>query len=163
ILPENAAEVAKLKLIATVDDLAQARALDKAGKVDIHLDVDFGLGRWGLPPKEIAGFVNGVKRLKRVRLAGSSTHIAYAPGKNSVEAEDKLSAFSRIVQRLKPEFPGLVAHAANSSVLMDFPHWQFDQVRVGNLLYAINKATSKSTPIKRVFTFKARIIALHRI
>ncbi len=163
ILPENAKDVARLKLIATIDDLAQARALDKAGKVDVHLDIDFGLGRWGLPPKKVPEFLAGLKRLKRVRLAGLSTHIAYAPGKNSVEAEEKLSAFSRIAQNIKREYPKLVCHAANSSVLMDFPHWQFDQVRIGNLLYAINKASSKIVPIKKVWSFKARIISMHDV
>jgi alanine racemase len=163
ILPQNAAEVVKLKLIPTVDSLAQAKALHAAGRVGIHVDLDFGLGRWGLTPKALPEFLRGLKKLKRLTLAGLSTHIAYAPGKNSVEAEEKLSAFSRIAQGLKQENPGLVSHAANSSILMDFPHWQFDQARIGNLMYAINKASSKSVPIKRVFTFKARIIALHEV
>lgn len=165
LLPENAAQAAKLKVIATIDDLAQARALDKAasGRIGVNLDLDFGLGRWGIPPKRLADFLAGLKRFKRLRLAGLSTHIDYVPGKNSVEAEEKLSAFSRICQSLKREHPGLVCHAANSSVLMDFPHWQFDQVRVGNLIYAINKARSKSVPIHKVWSFRARIIALHDV
>lgn len=165
ILPENAREAAALRLIVTVDDLAQAQALNSAAgrSLDIHVDLDFGLGRWGIAPKRLPEFVAGLKRLQRVRLAGLSTHIDYVPGKNTVEAEDKLSAFNRIAQGLKREHKGLVCHAANSTVLMDFPHWQFDQVRVGNLMYAINKSANKSVPIKKVWNFKARIIALHDV
>ncbi|MBI3552951.1 MAG: alanine racemase [Elusimicrobia bacterium] len=163
LLPENAREAARLKVVATVDSLEQARALNSAGRLDVHLDLDFGLGRWGIAPKRLPDFLRGLNRLKRLRLAGLSTHIAYAPGKNSVEAEEKLAAFDRIANNLKREHPDLVCHAANSSVLMDFPHWQMDQVRVGNLMYAINKATTKTAPIRKVWRFQARIIALHDV
>jgi alanine racemase len=56
ILPENASEVAKLKLTATIDDLSQARALDSRGKIPVHVDLDFGLGRWGIAPKNLPAF-----------------------------------------------------------------------------------------------------------
>lgn len=166
IIPENAPAVARLKLIPTLDDLKQARALNAAAgasRLPVHLDLDYGLGRWGIAPKNLPDFLSGLRRLPRLRLAGLSTHIDYVPGKNSVEAEEKLRSFSLIAQRLKREFPGLICHAANSSVLMDFPHWQMDQVRIGNLLYGINAASSKSAPLKNPWRFKARIIALHDV
>lgn len=166
ILPENAADAARLKLIATLDTLEQAAALNRvapASGLPIHLDLDFGLGRWGIAPKLLPDFLSGLARFKKIKLTGLSTHIAYVPGKNSVEAEDKLSAFHRIAQRLKRPFPGLVCHAANSSVLMDFPHWQMDQVRAGNLLYGINPSKTKSAPLKNSWRFYARIIALHEV
>ena len=166
ILPAQASEVARHGLVATIDALEQAKALDAAagGKpVSVHVDLDFGLGRWGLMPKNLGDLVAGLGRLKKVKLAGLSTHIDYVPGKNSVEAEEKLRAFSRLSQGLKRKFPGLICHAANSSVLMDFPHWQLDQVRVGNLLYGINTASSKSAPLKSPWKFQARIIALHDV
>jgi alanine racemase len=84
------------------------------------------------------------------------------PGKNSVEAEDKLKAFWRLAQKLKREHPGLVCHAANSSVLMDFPHWRMDMARVGNLLYGINPS-SRPAPLLNPWRFCARIIALRRV
>ncbi|OGR86440.1 MAG: alanine racemase [Elusimicrobia bacterium RIFCSPHIGHO2_02_FULL_57_9] len=166
ILPENARDVVRLGLIPTLDDLKQAGALNKAAggrKIPVHLDLDYGLGRWGIAPKNLEAFLPGLRRLKNLRLAGLSTHIDYVPGKNSVEAEEKLNAFNIIAQRLKRQAPGLICHAANSSVLMDFPHWQMGQVRAGNLLYGINTACSKSAPLKNPWRFKARIIALHDV
>jgi len=38
-----------------------------------------------------------------------------------------------------------------------------DQVRIGNLLYGINAAASKTAPLKRAWAFKARIISLHDV
>lgn len=165
VLPASAREAAKLGVSAAIDGLDQARALDRAAskRFDVHLDVDYGLGRWGIPAKAVPDFLAGLRRFKKLRLAGLSTHLDYVPGKNTVEAEQKLKAFSKLGQALKAEHPGLVCHAANSSVLMDFPHWQLDGVRVGNLIYGINAAKSKDAPLKKPFKFQARIIALHDV
>lgn len=166
ILPEQAAEVARLKLTATVDNIAQARALNKAAGLPglkIHIDLDFGLGRWGLPATSLENFVRALSPLKKLRLAGLSTHIDYVPGKNAVEAEEKLGRFSRLSRRWKIRFPGLVCHAANSSVLLDFPHWQMDMVRIGNLLYGVNSSKSYPAALKNPWRFYARIIALQRV
>ena len=165
-IPENAAQAVKLGVIPTLDDLRQAQALNAAAPakgVAVCLDLDFGLGRWGIAPRLLPDFLRGLRRLRRLRLAGVSTHIDYVPGKNSVEAEEKLRGFSRLAQRLKAQHPGLAAHAANSSVLMDFPHWQLDQVRIGNLLYGIQSGAYKSAPLKGPWRFLARIIALHDV
>ena len=166
IVPDNAPEVARLGLTATIDDLAQAAALDaaaKRGRLGVHVDLDFGLGRWGIPPRRLAAFLESLSRFKRLELQGLSAHIDYLPGKNTVEAEEKLRAFSTLASAAKKRYPGLIAHAANSSVLMDFPHWQLDMVRVGNLLYGINAAKSKAAPLNNPWRFQARIIALHDV
>lgn len=164
VLPEQAREAVRLKLIPTLDDTRQAAAFEAAAPrgYPVHVDVDFGLGRWGVLPKDLAPLLDGLRRHGKLKLAGLSTHIDYVPGKNTVEAEEKLRAFSRIAQGLRARHPELVCHAANSSVLMDFPHWQLDQVRVGNLLYGINAAKSKSAPLKNPWRFYCRIIALRR-
>ncbi|MDE2040327.1 MAG: alanine racemase [Elusimicrobia bacterium] len=166
IVPPNAAQVARLRLTATIDDLDQAAALDRAAKrerLGVHVDLDFGLGRWGLPPRRLAAFLDALRRFKRLEFKGLSTHIDYVAGKNAVEAEEKLRSFAKLAAAAKRRHPGLLAHAANSSVLLDFPHWQLDMVRVGNLLYGINAAKAKTDSLKNPWTFQARIIALHDV
>ena len=166
ILPEQAPLAVRLGVSLTVDDLRQAAALERAAKsrpVGVHVDLDFGLGRWGIAPKTLEAFDRALSRLKRVRLEGLSTHVDYVPGKNAVECEEKLRAFQRLAQKLKARRPGVACHAANSSVLMDFPHWQLDLVRVGNLLYGVNPARSKPAELARPFQLYARIISLHDV
>lgn len=164
ILPEDASQAARLKVSVTVDDARQAAALSAAGSrarpIDVHLDVDFGLGRWGVPVKDVEAFEQKIVRLPGIRLAGLSAHIDYVPGKNSVEAEEKLRAFSKLAQKMKARRPDMICHAANSSVLMDFPHWRLDMVRVGNLLYGVNRARAKLEGVRNPWIFRARIIAL---
>ncbi len=166
-LAEQADEVIRLKLTPTVDDVLQLAALDKAARarganLGVHVDVDFGLGRWGVLPEHLKALLAELKRFKRLHLAGLSTHIDYVPGKNAVEAEEKLRTFGRIAARTKAAHPKALAHAANSSILLDFPHWQLDRVRVGNLLYGINP-TSREVAVESPWRFYARVIALRHV
>src|SRR5581483_5989405 len=46
--------------------------------------------------------------------------------------------------------------------LLDFPHWQMDMVRVGNLIYGINP-TKTPAALKSPWSFFARIISIHRV
>lgn len=167
VLPSSAEEVSKLKLSVAVDHLNQLRALNSAASasrgIAVHVDLDFGLGRWGISPRYLDSFLKEFVRFKKIRLEGLSAHIDYIPGKNAVEAEEKLRAFHGISVRLKRHYPALLCHAANSSVLMDFPNWQMDVARIGNLLYGINAAKSKSAPLKNPWNFKARILHIRSV
>lgn len=165
ILPEQAPEAVRLAVSLSVDSVEQARAVNAAARrrVDIHVDVDSGLGRWGAPPRELSALMTALRRLKRVKVAGLSTHIDYVPGKNAVEAEEKLGAFRRLAAPYRKKVPGLVVHAANSSVFIDFPHHRFDLACVGNLLYGINPSKSRPAPLKNPWRFCARILSLREV
>jgi alanine racemase len=163
-LPEEASAVARLNLEPTVDSPALLRALSKKARrtVRVHIDVDFGLGRWGVKPKELKGLLDTATRLKKIQVAGISAHLDYVPGQNTVEAEDKLGEFNRLSHNAAERFPGVVRHCANSSILLDFPHWQMDMVRVGNLLYGINRS-SREVPLKSPWKLCARITSIKEI
>ncbi len=166
ILPDQAAEAVRLRLTPTVDSPALARALNAAAPrsgLSIEVDVDSGLGRWGLAPRDLPEFLASLRRLPRLKPTGLSTHIDYLPGKNAVEAETKLQAFGKLAAAARRVYPSLVRHAANSSILLDFPDWCLDRVRVGNLLYGVNPAGSRPAPLKNPWKFLARIISLHQV
>jgi alanine racemase len=164
ILPEQASDAVRLGVSVTVDDAAQARALNAAAKsrIGVHVDVDSGLGRWGAAPRALPELMRALGGLKKVRIEGLSTHIDYVPGKNAVEAEEKLGAFKRLAEPYKKSRPELVVHAANSSVFMDFPHHRFDLACVGNLLYGINPS-GRPAPLRGAWKFCARILSLREV
>ncbi|MBI3564907.1 MAG: alanine racemase, partial [Elusimicrobia bacterium] len=165
ILPEQAPEAVRLGVSVTVDDAAQARALDAAARgrrVEVHVDVDAGLGRWGVAPRALPALWSALGRLRKVRVAGLSTHIDYVPGKNAVEAEEKLTAFKKLSAPYKKKDPALLVHAANSSVFMDFPHHRFDMACVGNLLYGINPS-GRAAPLKNPWKFSARVLSVREV
>lgn len=165
ILPEQAPEAVRLDVSLSIDTLDQARALNAAAKkrVAVHVDIDSGLGRWGAPPRELPALMKALEKLKRVTVEALSTHIDYVPGKNSVEAEDKLGAFRRMAAPYKKKDKDLLLHAANSSIFMDFPHHRFDLACVGNLLYGINPSKSRPAPLKNPWRFCAKILSLRDV
>jgi alanine racemase len=172
-LPEEAALIVKHGLVPTADSLAFIKALDRAAKkpVPYHLDIDLGLGRWGVKPGAARELLASALKFKKACPWGLSAHLAYRPAQNMTEAEEKLSSFSALARELRALAPGLKAHAANSAILCDFPHWQLDMVRVGNLMYGIYptdiyKKKKQGPPLPglgRPWQFYARIISVKTV
>ena len=172
-LPEEAPLIVKSGLIPTADSLNFIRALDRAAKktAPYHLDIDLGLGRWGVKPEAAEALLAKAAEFKKARPGGVSAHLAYRPAQNMTEAEEKLSAFSALAARLRALAPGLKAHAANSSILCDFPRWQLDMVRIGNLMYGIYptdvyKKKKQGPPLPglgRPWQFYAKIISVRKV
>lgn len=172
-LPEEAPLIIKNGLVPTADSLDFIKALDRAAKktAPYHLDIDLGLGRWGVKPEAAEALLGAALRFGKARPAGISAHLAYRPAQNMIEAEEKLSAFNALAERLRALAPGLKAHAANSSILCDFPHWQLDMVRIGNLMYGIYptdvyKKKKQGPPLPglgRPWQFYARIISIRDV
>lgn len=172
--PSYAADFIRLGVAPTADSLEFIKALDAktpAGrKTRYHIDLDSGLKRWGVSPKDFPAFLRGTLKFKKAVPIGVSTHISYAPRKNMIEAEEKLSSFRELGAGAAEFYPGIKLHAANSAVLCDFPHWQLDLVRIGNLLYGLYPSRvylerTKGPPIKgleRPWKFYARIISIKK-
>jgi len=174
-LPDEAGEIAKHRLIPTVDGLPLARALARRGSaarpLPCRVDMDLGLRRWGVEPGAFPAFTEKLAALRSLRPLAVSTHLAYTPRKNLVEAEEKLNRFRALTEAARRHWPRLGADAANSAVLCDLPHWQLDMVRIGNLLYGIypsnyylkKKGGPPVTGLERPWKFFARIIAVRRV
>ncbi len=172
-LPEEVPLILKNRLIPTADSIEFLKTLHKAAKKPgpYHLDIDLGLGRWGVKPGDAEAFLRAASGFAKAGLYGLSAHLAYRPAQNMIEAEEKLSSFSALADKLRAAAPRLKAHAANSSILCDFPHWQLDMVRVGNLMYGIYptdiyKKKKQGPPLPglgRPWQFYARIISVRNV
>lgn len=172
-LPQEAPLVIKNRLVPTADSVELIKALDRAARkpVPYHLDIDLGLGRWGVKPEGAAALLAKALQSRKARPAAVSAHLAYRPAQNMTETEEKLSSFSALAERLRAFVPGLKAHAANSSIFCDFPHWQLDMVRIGNLMYGIYptdvyKKKKQGPPLPglgRPWKFYARIISVRHV
>jgi alanine racemase len=162
-LPEQSAEAIKLKVIPVIESFEQAKALHQAakgGKLSLQIDLEVGLARWGLSPKLLPALMAQLAGLRGLSVDGLAAHLGYMPGKNAVEAEEKLGAFERLAAPYKRLDPKLRLRAANSTVFMDFPHRRFDQACVGNLLYGINRSKLKPSALKMPWRFYARVISV---
>ncbi len=174
-LPEEAGDIVRNRLIPAVDSLRFAKALARLGSaarpLPCRVDIDLGLRRWGVEPKDFGHFAASLARLRTVRPLALSAHLAYTPQKNMVEAEEKLRRFAALAEAARSLWPDLGSDAANSAVFCDLPHWQLDMVRIGNLLYGIypskyylNKKGGPPVPgLERPWKFFARIISIKKV
>ncbi len=170
-LPEEARAVVRNKLVPTADSIPFIKALHAAGGARYSLDIDLGLGRWGVKPEAAEAFLKKALTYRKAVPAWVSAHLAYRPAQNMIEAEEKLASFAALAERLRSLAPGLKAHAANSSILCDLPHWQLDMVRTGNLMYGIYptdvyKKKKQGPPLPglgRPWRFYARIISVRDV
>jgi alanine racemase len=141
IAPEQADLVAAHALEQCVSDPTQAEALDRAARthgriLSLHLKVDTGMGRVGLPPKEVYVAAEKIRALPSVRLRGLMTHFAEAEAEEPAFAQEQLRRFAEAIAALRGagiDHP--IRHAANSAALLFLPEARLDLVRPGIMLY----------------------------
>jgi Alr-MurF fusion protein len=141
--PWQAHEAARLGLACTVFDHEAALALSAAGvehdhPLPVHVKVDTGMGRLGLPPAEVGPFLAWMQTLPGLALAGLYTHFADADLPDSDYTSLQHSRFTGLLTAL--EAAGLrppLVHAANSAAALRLPNTRFDLIRPGIALYGL--------------------------
>ncbi|HBG06045.1 MAG: alanine racemase [Geobacteraceae bacterium GWC2_58_44] len=135
-----------LNISTALFSLEQARALDQATleikcyrKAKVHLEVDTGMGRLGVPYHEAPEFLAELREFKNLELEGIFSHLACADELDQEgRAYSKLQAerLSSVVQEARRlGFSPRYVHVANSAGLlaMDLPFCNL--VRPGIILY----------------------------
>jgi alanine racemase len=141
VAPEQAGLVAALDLDQCVCGTAEAEALDREARarrriLSVHLKVDTGMSRVGIPPTEVRPVAEKIRALPSLRLAGLMTHFAEAEAENPAFTREQLARFSASLRELQAagfEIP--LRHAANSAALLFHPDARLDLVRPGIMLY----------------------------
>lgn len=84
-MPANLS-VKKVPFSFVVYDLELARALNHSQPgCQVHIFVDTGMSREGVPLTELAGFIEELKKLSKLRLVGLTSHLADADNPASAE------------------------------------------------------------------------------
>jgi alanine racemase len=140
---DGIADLIAADVALTVTDRAALRAIEAAGasgRARVHVKVDTGMGRLGLPPAAATALIAAVDRSRATDLEGVWTHLASADEAGADAAGsatdlalrsfgDLLAALAR--DGLRPPW----AHAANSAALVVRPDAGLDMVRPGIALY----------------------------
>ncbi|MCG8557427.1 MAG: alanine racemase [Proteobacteria bacterium] len=142
------AEVLAADLTPVVFDLDQVAAFASAAQgrpVGVHLKVDTGMSRLGVPLPELEGFLTALERWPSVRLVGLMTHLACADSDHEATLA-QLAGFretSKLLRRFghQPE----LKHVANSAGALWYPEARFDVVRIGLALYGLCPPFAPST------------------
>jgi len=141
IAPAQAAAVAAHDLDQCVSDPGQAEAISREavarGRVQrLHLKVDTGMGRVGLPPRAVRAAAERIAAFPAVRLVGLMTHFADADADDPEFTREQLARFETVSRDLRAAGIAIpLRHAANSAGLIRHPDARLDLVRPGIMLY----------------------------
>jgi alanine racemase len=153
--------------LAQVEGFARAvRASDGAGSVSVHLKVDTGMARLGVPMREVAAFADRLASYPEVKITGLMTHLACADAMTSDETADQMRLFDDATRTLKergvrPE----VRHAANTAALLRGDAC-LDAVRPGVAIFgvaAIPSTSAKGFGLRHVMRVRTEVVDVRNV
>ncbi|MGB6127154.1 MAG: alanine racemase [Psychrilyobacter sp.] len=138
----NLEEVIKWDITPTIYSLRQAKVLDELAKqhgkkIAVHINVDTGMHRVGLPIKQrTVEVIKEISEMDNLYLEGVYTHFAVADEADKWYTLKQVEEFKYIIEELKKlgvEVP--IKHVSNSAAILDLPEFNYDMVRAGLLMY----------------------------
>ncbi len=139
----------------------QAAAVRVGKTAKVHLKVDTGMGRLGVPAAQAVDLIKTINETDEVELTGIYTHFATADEKDRSATFQQLELFKSIL----PAAGGITRHAANSAATIDFPETHFDMVRPGIAVYGCHPSDQLRTSLglKPCMSVKAKLIAVKHV
>lgn len=139
------------QLVPTVFSLQNARDLSAAAvskklHIPIHIKIDTGMGRLGIPCDELRVHSDGdairevleIERLPGLTVEGLYTHFATADHADKTYALRQFERFLAVTTALETNGMTLpLLHAANSGAIIDMPQTHLDLVRAGISVYGL--------------------------
>lgn len=161
-LPADAEEIVRREIRQAVFTDEVALLADAAHRLEkrawVHLQVDTGLGRVGVPTHQAARFVERVAGLAGVEIEGFFTALTEDAEFDAIQLRRLLELCEKA--RLGGIEPGL-RHAASSAAVCAFPDAWLDMVRPGIALYGEYPSTAEAQErridLRPAMTLKARV------
>ncbi len=141
-----------------ISEASAFEAVAESRPIDVHLKVDTGMGRLGVPLDDLSEFLRDLRRFPSIRVAGLMTHLSTADCDPAYVAE-QLKGFKRaegLVRRFG-HAPS-VLHAANSAALFRHPETHFDWVRPGISLYGYPGSESIDAPLRPAMRWRTEVL-----
>lgn len=126
LLPVQAPHAIGLSIIPAITSFDQAEAFDAAARamgrrIDVHADVDTGLGRTGAWDREATDLIARLVKLPGLRVAGIFTHFASADEPGREPTERQMDRFETVLAELDSRGVSVdYVHAANSAAALRF-------------------------------------------
>lgn len=172
VLPFQIEEVVNFKLTPVVIDLQSANLLEAEGKkqkqsIPVHIKIDTGMNRLGIPWQKAKEFFTYFKSLKHLELEGvlshfSSAHLSdRASQKFSTEQMKRFREVLSILRKLNFNPP--LVHMANSAAVIEgLGTEEFNMVRAGIMLYGSypSEELKSRIELKPVMSVKSQIIQI---
>jgi alanine racemase len=141
--PESAGTMVDNDLTPTVYTQPFAEALSGAAQsagseIAVHVKLDTGMHRVGVPAEEVADAIRAIDGLPNVRIEGAWTHLAVADVPDHPFTRKQLDLFEELLRQI--EGAGVkveLRHVANSAATLALPESHYDMVRCGIASYGL--------------------------
>lgn len=114
--------------------------------IKIHLKINTGMNRLGISPNEVSKALQIIQTSSLI-FEGIYTHF-HSPESKTLTRK-QINTFKKCVDISKQVFPNIIAHAAKTAAILDYPESHFDMVRLGIGLY---------TQVKPVLSWKTYVV-----
>lgn len=140
IKPKNIPKLKTANFTFVVQDEAAIKAFGALRKkVKIHLELNTGMNRYGVPLKELTAFLELIKRYPNVRLEGVMSHLADADGTARETVDDAVAAFDEAIDKILDfGFRPTLFHIGQSAGSLRVNSRHANAIRLGIGLYGIN-------------------------
>jgi alanine racemase len=137
---------------------ASAIGIKTGASALLHLKVDTGMGRLGIPPQGTLALAEHITNTPGIILEGLFTHFARADELDKAPSDHQEDIFRTVI--LKLEEAGLrppLVHAANSAASLTRPSAHFNLVRFGIAMYGLHPSPACPNPesFRRALNWKA--------
>jgi alanine racemase len=142
----------------------QADKLDR--RVSVHVKVDTGMGRIGIPPARVAEFLEYCKSFPTIHVRGIMSHFARADEADKSFSIEQLEEFRQVVDETSA-YAIELRHMANSAAIFDVPDSCFDAVRPGISIYGLKPSPAVANPLANtlepVLEWRTRVTFLKEV
>lgn len=124
----------------------EAKNLNKI--VNVHIEIETGMGRTGIQTENLKDFIDKSKKLKNIKITGIYTH--FATSDTDLEYTKKqIEIFNRAVELIKSEIDTIdYVHCANSAAILQLKDLPGNMMRPGIMLYGYLPDEHVKTDIK---------------
>ncbi len=148
-----------------LDSVDRAEAISHAASeqgaaAKVHLKIDTGMHRIGVPAGKVGELCHGIKGLPNLDIRGIFTHFASAPD-DPLFTTQQFERFQQACREAETVLDQrlLMKHCANSAATVRYPEMWLDAVRPGALLYGIprNRGGQYLPTMEQALSMKAKI------
>ena len=169
ILATEVPSVVSARLAVTISSREVAaelsrQAVENGETIDVHVEVDTGMGRTGVSLEDAKEEIAFIASLPGVRLDGVYTHFPVSDSDLEFTRR-QIEEFNSIVAALRADSVEIpTVHSANSAAIPSVPASHMDMVRPGLLAYgSLPGGADPGTDFKPVLTWKSRVARVRRM
>ncbi len=170
LLRSEISDCVRLGVICPAPDISTALAISKAArkqgrKAKVHIKVDTGMGRLGIPYFQAFADIQRILNLPGLIVEGLYSHFPNANNPKHGKSKEQLDLFHDLLDQLTQvgiKIP--LIHMANSDGINNYPSSYFNMVRTGINLYGVFDLGGQRTyPLHPSLTLKTTLLAKRKL